>query len=91
MARADAAEQAAQLELEKKKESLAADAEQQAWDKYQTVKICACPTFPQFFLHEVRGYIGDQERKGMYVTETEVHVLLVSRGRSMRALGSARN
>jgi len=36
-ARADAAEQAAQLELEKKKEELAADAEQQAWDKYQAV------------------------------------------------------
>jgi hypothetical protein len=41
-ARADAAEQAAQLELEKKKEELAADAEQQAWDKYEAVRVtCA--------------------------------------------------
>ncbi len=40
-ARAAAAEPAAELELEKKKEELAADAEQQAWDKYEAVRALA--------------------------------------------------
>ena len=37
-AKATAAEQTSELALEKKREALAADAEQEAWDKYQTVR-----------------------------------------------------